>query len=439
MRIAVIGTGYVGLVAGAGFSEFGNDVTCVDINAERIALLQASEVPIYEPGLQEMVQRNAANGRLRFSTDTRDAVSDAEVVILAVGTPTGEDGKADLSHLFAAVESVARGLRGPTIIVSKSTAPIGTGDQIEALLAELCEHKAPVVFNPEFLKEGDALNDFMKPARIILGGSDEWALDTLQRLYAPFVRTNNRIMVMDRQSAEMTKYAANAMLATRISFMNELSHLADAVGADIESVRRGLGADPRIGNKFLYAGAGYGGSCFPKDMRALLEMAAEKQVPLEIIAAAQRANDRQKAALLQMLRKEFGNSLGDKRIALWGLAFKPHTDDVREAPAIATARSLVEAGATVVAYDPEAIETARAELGTSVTFASDMYEAAQGADALVLVTEWPCFRRPDFKRLHSSMRDSKLFDGRNIWDDAEAVRCGFSYAGMGRPTPRGAG
>ncbi len=423
-------------MSGAGFAEFGNDVICVDINTERIESLQRGQVPIYEPGLEEVIKRNSENGRLQFSTDTGVSVRDAEVIFIAVGTPSGEDGSADLAHVLAATKSIAKGLSGPSIVVTKSTVPIGTGDRIEAVLREHTNHPVSVVSNPEFLKEGDALNDFMKPSRIIIGCNNEAATQKLERLYSPFVRTNNRVIIMDRYSAEMTKYAANAMLATRISFMNELSHLASAVGADIESVRRGLGSDPRIGNKFLFAGAGYGGSCFPKDIRALLISASDHDVPLEIVAAAQRANNRQKTTLLKMVQKELGESLRDKRIALWGLSFKPHTDDVRESAAIATAQMLVGAGATVVAYDPEAISTAKVELGASVTYSEDMYAAADSADALVLVTEWPCFRRPDFKRLHGLMRGINIFDGRNIWAPAEVRRNGFSYFGIGRPAAR---
>jgi UDPglucose 6-dehydrogenase len=431
-----MGTGYVGLVAGAGFAEFGNDVICVDINAERIASLQRGQVPIYEPGLEEVIKRNSENGRLQFSTDTGASVGNAEVIFIAIGTPSGEDGSADLAHILAATKSIAKGLLGPSIVVTKSTVPIGTGDRIEAVLREHTKHEVSVVSNPEFLKEGDALNDFMKPSRIILGCNDEAATQKLERLYSPFVRTNSGVMKMDRYSAEMTKYAANAMLATRISFMNELSHLASAVGADIESVRRGIGSDPRIGNKFLFAGAGYGGSCFPKDTRALLMSAADHDVPLEIVAAAQLANMRQKTTLLKMVQKELGESLHGKRIAQWGLSFKPHTDDVRESAAIATAQMLVQAGATVVAFDPEAQSTAELELGASVTYAGNMYAAAESADALVLVTEWPCFRRPDFKRLNGLMRGRNIFDGRNIWTPADVRRNGFSYFGIGRPEAR---
>lgn len=436
MRLTVIGTGYVGLVAGAGFSEFGNDVVCVDIDSNRILSLQNGDVPFFEPGLEEIIKRNTSANRLHFSTDTESSVADAEVIFLAVGTPSSEDGSADLQHVMAAVSSIAKGLTGPCVVVTKSTVPIGTCDQIEALLNEDCAYPIAVVSNPEFLKEGTALNDFMSPARIIVGSNDPAATEVLQRLYAPFFRTNNRLLVMDRLSAEMTKYAANAMLATRISFMNELSHLATALGADIENVRRGLGSDPRIGDKFLFAGAGYGGSCFPKDTRALLETASQHDIPLEIVAAAQRANGRQKRALADMIQAEFGPTLQGKRIALWGLAFKPHTDDVREAPAIGLARALVRAGAEVCTYDPEAMETARAELASSVVFCDGMYEAAEAADALVVVTEWPCFRRPDFDRLKKIMRDYKLFDGRNIWDVSEVCRRGFSYFPIGRAARR---
>lgn len=432
MRLTIIGTGYVGLVAGAGFSDFGNEVVCVDIDPERISDLRRGELPIYEPGLGEVVARNVERGRLRFSTDTESSVADADVVFIAVGTPSDEDGSADLRHVLAASRSVAAGLKGPCVIVTKSTVPVGTGDAIESVFAEHCAHAVAVASNPEFLKEGDALNDFMKPARVIIGTDDDRARKVLSTLYEPFLRTSNRIQLMDRRSAELTKYAANAMLATRISFMNELSQLADAVGADIDSIRRGIGSDPRIGNKFLFPGIGFGGSCFPKDIRALAKTASEHDVELSLLEAVKLANERQKRVLCKLVQQQLGTSLGGKRIALWGLSFKPKTDDVRESPAIEVARDLCRAGAQVCAYDPEAMDNARVELGATITYAADMYEAAIDADALVLATEWHSFRRPDFARLGKLMRGNALFDGRNAWNPSEIRSHDFSYVGIGR-------
>jgi UDPglucose 6-dehydrogenase len=430
MQIAVIGTGYVGLVAGAGFADFGNDVTCVDIDADRIARLRRGEVPIYEPGLSRLITRNA--GRLEFTTDTAAAVAGADVVFLAVGTPQGDGGSADLGYLFEAARTVGQSLTGWTVIVTKSTVPVGTADRLRETIAAETEHPFAVAANPEFLKEGDAVNDFMKPARVILGSEDERALEVLRSLYAPFVRTNNRIQVMDTRSAEITKYAANAMLATRISFMNEIALLCEAVGADIERVRRGVGSDPRIGPKFLFPGPGFGGSCFPKDIRALAHTAQTAGVELMVVNATERANERQKKVLGERLHAHFGADLKGARIAVWGLAFKPETDDVRDAPALTLIDDLLAAGAEVIGWDPAALETARAVIDVRVELAKDMYAAAEGADALVLVTEWHQFRRPDFKRLAGIMRGKALFDGRNVWERREVEALGFFHYGVGR-------
>jgi UDPglucose 6-dehydrogenase len=432
MQLAVIGTGYVGLVAGAGFADFGNHVTCVDIDAQRIDELRAGRIPIYEPRLEELVRQNVEHERLFFTTDISEAVKGAEVVFIAVGTPPGEDGSADLQYVLAAAEDIGKNLTGPATVVTKSTVPVGTGDKVRAAIKKVTKHEVWVASNPEFLKEGDAVNDFMKPDRIIIGSDDEGAIKVLRRLYAPFVRTSDRVQVMDQRSAELAKYAANAMLATRISFMNELSILAEAVDADIESVRRGLGSDPRIGNKFLFAGAGFGGSCFPKDIRALGQTAKEVGVELGVLDAVERANERQKKVLFRKISARLGENLGGKRIALWGLAFKPKTDDVREAPALVLARELVAAGAKVIGYDPEAMETAKVELGDSIEYARGMYQAAEGVDALVLVTEWHPFRRPNFKRLKDLMEQPLLFDGRNVWSVEEVRDLGFEYFGIGR-------
>jgi len=432
MRIAVIGTGYVGLVAGAGFADMGNDVVCADIDAAKIALLARGQIPIYEPGLDKLMARNVAEGRLSFATDVAEAVAQAQVVILAVGTPPLSDGSADLSHILRAAEAVARGLTGWAAIVTKSTVPVGTGDRIEAIVRQHARHACAVVSNPEFLKEGDAVSDFMKPDRIIVGTTDERAVAALQALYAPFTRSRERMLIMDRRSAELTKYAANSMLATRISFMNDLANLCDAVGADIELVRRGLGADARIGTKFLYAGVGFGGSCFPKDLRAAISTGREAGVPLQVLEAVLAVNERQKRRLAEDLRRHFDGTLAGKRIALWGLAFKPATDDLREAPSLTLAEALLAGGAEVVATDPVAIPAARALLGERVRFVESSYACAEGADALALVTEWHDYRRPNFDRLASLMRGRAVFDGRNIWDPAEVRKAGLDYHGIGR-------
>ena len=435
MKLAVIGSGYVGLVTGAGFSDFGNTVTCVDIDPSRIERLRRGEIPFHEPGLAELVQRNARQGRLVFTTDTLDAVKNAEIVFLAVGTPSRPDGSADLSYLFEAARQVGRGLEGPAIVVTKSTVPIGTGDAVREAIAQVTTQPFWVASNPEFLKEGDAVNDFLKPARVIIGADDPHAIDVLRRLYTGFLRTSDRIQVMDLRSAELTKYAANAMLATRISFMNELSALADKLGADIEKVRKGIGSDPRIGNKFLFPGIGFGGSCFPKDLRALRDMGRANDIHLGIIESVVDANERSKRAFTAKVIARFGGSLTGKRIAIWGLAFKPETDDIREAPAIDVFRDLHAAGATIVGYDPIANDNIRALLGESILLTEDPYLAAEGADAVILITEWHQLRQPDFVRLREIMRTPILFDGRNVWDPIEARHNGFEYTGVGRPAP----
>jgi UDPglucose 6-dehydrogenase len=435
MQITVIGTGYVGLVVGASFSHSGNRVTCVDVDIERIRCLERGEIPFYEPGLSELVRRNTAPGRLLFTTDTAAAVAGADVVFIAVGTPQSATGAADLGAVFDVARAIAKHVTGPTVVVLKSTVPVGTTDRVRKLIASETRHSVPVVFNPEFLKEGDAVNDFMKPARVILGGDDRRALDLLVNLYEPFVRTNNRIQIMDARSAELAKYAANCMLATRVSFINELALLAEKVGADIELVRMGVGSDPRIGPSFLFAGPGFGGSCFPKDLQALLHTGAEVGQELGVIRAVIEANERQKRVLGDRIAAHFGGDLRGRRIAVWGIAFKPETDDLREAPALVTIEDVLARGGEVVAYDPAAAERARALFGDRVTLASDMYRAAEGADALALVTEWHQFRRPDFGRLAESMRTRVLFDGRNMWHGPELRQQGFTYYGVGREVP----
>jgi UDPglucose 6-dehydrogenase len=438
MKLAVIGTGYVGLVAGAGFADFGNEVTCVDVDAAKIARLRRGLLPIYEPGLEVLVERNAARGNLGFTTDLAAAVRGADVVFIAVGTPASPSGAADLSAVWQAADAIGDALTGFTVVVDKSTVPIGTAAEVQRRIAARTRHPFAVVSNPEFLKEGDAIADFMKPSRVIVGTDDERARQVMARLYAPFLRTNDRLQFMSAVSAEMTKYAANALLATRISFMNEMARLAEAVGADVDDVRRGIGSDPRIGPKFLYAGAGYGGSCFPKDLKALCHTARERGLTLELVVAAESVNARQKELLPSKVVAALGDgsgSLAGRAVAVWGLAFKPGTDDVREAPAIVLVERLLARGARVAAYDPVAADNARAVLGAHgdrLLFAASMYQAAEGADALVLVTEWHELRRPDFARLRAEMRGVHLFDGRNIWDPVEARAAGFVYAGIGR-------
>jgi UDPglucose 6-dehydrogenase len=432
MRIAVIGTGYVGLVAGAGFADMGNDVVCADIDAEKIAMLRRGELPIYEPGLDKLIAHNVREGRLAFATDVAAAAASTEVVILAVGTPPRPDGSADLDYIFAAAEMVARALTGFATLVTKSTVPVGTGDRIEEIVRRHARHGCAVVSNPEFLKEGDAVNDFMKPDRIIVGTSDERAIATLQTLYAPFTRSSDRMLVMDRRSAELTKYAANAMLATRISFMNDLANLCDAVGADIEQVRRGMGADARIGTKFLYAGVGFGGSCFPKDLRAAISTGKQAGVALQVLEAVVAVNERQKRRLAEDIRRYFHGDVRGKRIALWGLAFKPGTDDLREAPSLVLSESLLADGAELWATDPVAIPAARQLLGERVRFVESNYACAEGADALAVITEWREYRRPSFPRLAAAMRGKAVFDGRNIWEPSEVRKAGLEYHGIGR-------
>jgi len=432
MKIAVIGSGYVGLVAGAGFADMGNDVVSADIDPAKIAMLGRGEVPIYEPGLEKLIGHNVKEGRLRFTTDVEGSVAGAEAIFLAVGTPPLPDGSADLSYTFKAVETVARALTGWAVIVTKSTVPVGTGDKIEEIVRRHAQHEFAVASNPEFLKEGDAVTDFMKPDRIIVGTSDARAIATLQALYAPFTRSSDRMLVMDRRSAELTKYAANSMLATRISFMNDLANLCDAVGADIELVRKGMGSDGRIGTKFLYAGVGFGGSCFPKDLRAAISTGREVGVELKVLDAVVSVNERQKHRLGDDIRKYFHGDLRGKRIALWGLAFKPGTDDIREAPALVLADDLLAAGAEVVATDPVAIVAVQKQLGTRIQFVESNYACAEGADALALVTEWRDYRRPNFERLAAVMRGKVVFDGRNIWEPADVRAAGLTYYGIGR-------
>ena len=422
----------MGLVAGAGFADFGNDVVCVDIDAARVARLERGEIPIFEPGLEALVQRNIEEDRLRFTTQLADAVAGADIVFLAVGTPSLPDGAADLSQVLAAARDIGRAMRGHTVIVNKSTVPVGTAARVRGVISEVTSHPFAVVSNPEFLKEGDAVNDFMKPDRIIIGADDERARELLRRLYQPFVRTNDRILFMDPVSAELTKYAANAFLATRISFMNDMANFCERVGADVEMVRRGMGMDSRIGSKFLFAGIGYGGSCFPKDVKAVMSTAREAGHPLSLLEAVHQVNERQKGVLAEKIVRHFGGSLKGRTIALWGLSFKPNTDDIREAPSLAVIDRLLEAGAVIHAHDPAANEPVQRLYGDRIRLFERNYDAAAGSHALALLTEWHEFRRPNFRRLKELMREPVLFDGRNNWEPAEVRELGFTYYAIGR-------
>jgi len=434
MNVGVIGTGYVGLVLGAGLAESGNNLICGDVDEGKIALLNAGGIPIYEPGLQDLVDRNRAQGRLHFTTDLGDLVRRSTVIFIAVGTPPQEDGSADLRHVLGVARQIARDMDGYRLVVVKSTVPVGTCGQVREEIARHTIHPFDVASNPEFLKEGDAVHDMMKPDRIVCGVDSERARQLLSEVYETFVRTGNPVLFMDIQSSEMTKYASNAMLATRISFMNEIAALCDRVGADVEAVRRGMGADPRIGNKFLFAGVGYGGSCFPKDVKALIATGQQHGVPMRILEAVEAVNERQKTLLVRKLVERLGESLEGLHVALWGLAFKPNTDDMREAPALEVIRGLLDRGATVAAYDPIATENARRILGTppGLTYAAGALEAVAGADVLMLVTEWGEFRQPDFAQVRERMRGRLVMDGRNIWSGPRLREMGFDYLAVGR-------
>lgn len=438
MKIAIAGTGYVGLVSGACFAEMGLDITCVDIDQKRIDTLRQGIIPIYEPGLSELVRHNVEAGRLHFTTDLAGCLGQVEVVFTAVGTPSGPDGSADLSQVLEVARTFGRHITRYTLFVTKSTVPVGTAQKVRTTIAEElhkrgCAVPFDVAANPEFLKEGAAIKDFMSPDRVVVGTDSERAKALMTRLYRPFLINNFRVIFMDIPSAEMTKYAANAMLATRISFMNEIAALCEHVGADAEMVRKGIGSDTRIGSKFLYPGCGYGGSCFPKDVRALTHTAHEHGCTMEIIEAVNRVNERQKSIVFQKLHNALGKNLHGKRIALWGLAFKPETDDLREAPALVVIDLLLKAGAEVRVFDPIAMEGCRQRLGAShVHYAGSMYEAAEGADAIALITEWKVFRMPDWGRLLASMRGNVLVDGRNIYDKAEVTAAGFLYSAIGK-------
>lgn len=439
MNIAVVGTGYVGLVSGTCFAEMGVNVTCVDIDANKISRLKSGEIPIYEPGLDEMVKRNINEGRLKFSTSLADCLGDVDIVFSAVGTPPDEDGSADLQYVLNVAREFGRNIKKYTILVTKSTVPVGTAAKVKAAIQEELAARGEdiefdVASNPEFLKEGAAIKDFMSPDRVVIGVDSERAQKLMSKLYRPFMLTNNRIIFTDIPSAEMIKYAANSMLATRISFMNDIANLCEIVGADVNMVRKGIGADVRIGSKFLYPGCGYGGSCFPKDVKALIKTAERKGYEMRVLKAVEEVNERQKGILYEKLVKEFGgeSNLKGKRIALWGLAFKPETDDMREATSLVIIDKLVSAEAEVVVYDPVAMAECRRRVGEKVNYAKDMYDAVLGADALMMLTEWKQFRLPSWGVVKQAMRNALVLDGRNIYDAADLAQQGIKYHCIGR-------
>jgi len=443
MKLTVVGTGYVGLVTGACLADVGNDVLCIDIDPKKIDTLKSGGIPIYEPGLKEIVANNVAAGRLRFSTDVVDGVEYGDIQMIAVGTPPGEDGSADLQYVVAAARNIGRHMKSSKIVIDKSTVPVGTADRVRAAIAEelsarKMDIRFSVVSNPEFLKEGAAVEDFMRPDRIVIGAEEPEAIEAMRKLYAPFQRNHDRIMVMDVRSAELTKYAANAMLATRISFMNELALLAERLGADIESVRKGIGSDPRIGYQFLYPGIGYGGSCFPKDVQAMQRTATAAGMELKLLDAVERVNYAQKHVLTQKIVKRFGENLEGKTIALWGLAFKPNTDDMREAPSLVLIDDLTKRGANIVAFDPVAMKEAQHVLAGNgkIRFAESANDALKGADALAIVTEWKTFRAPDFGAMKSALKAPVVFDGRNLYEPSSMRELGFDYYPIGRLQPK---
>lgn len=433
MKICVIGTGYVGLVSGTCFAEAGNEVICVDVDLEKVSRLQRGEIPIYEPGLEAMVRENHEDGRLEFTTDLASAVNKADICFIAVGTPPNEDGSADLSHVLHVATQIAQVARKEVVVGTKSTVPVGTGDKIEALLAEKMTFKSTVFSNPEFLKEGDAITDFMKPDRVVIGLNDNSAEPLLRELYAPFMRQSERLIFMTRRSAELTKYAANAMLATRISFINEMANLCEAVGANISDIRRGIGTDERIGPAFLYPGMGYGGSCFPKDVKALLKTASEHNVNVRMVSACEEANEFQKNVVFEKILRHFGGRQNIKglKIALWGLAFKARTDDIRESPALSIIDKLLEAEACLSAYDPEAMDHIRKIYGTKISLEKNAFDCLDKADALVIATEWNEFRSPDLRRMKQLMKQPVIFDGRNLLNRKALKAMDFVHHGIG--------
>jgi UDPglucose 6-dehydrogenase len=431
MKIAVVGTGYVGLVLGACLAENGNNVICVDKDDTKVSTLKDGRMPIYEPGLEEMVRRNHSEDRLIFTTDLASSVRASEIVFIAVGTPQGEDGSADLQHVLGVARDIGRAINKYTVVVDKSTVPVGTSKKVHATIAKETSHPFSVVSNPEFLKQGAAIEDFMKPDRVVIGTDDERSADVMRELYGPFTRTGAPIMMMDTASAELSKYAANSILATRISFMNEIANVCELMGADVDQVRKAIGSDRRIGTSFLFPGVGYGGSCFPKDVKALLKSAADKGYDFKLLRAVEDVNTRQKSRLVEKMRGHFGDLKG-RAIAMWGLAFKPKTDDMREAPAIKIIEELLAAGASVAAYDPEAGKTAQGIFGDRIRICEKSYEALTGADGLAVVTEWNEFREPDYAKMRQLLKQPVVFDGRNIYSPSHMRALGFSYFSIGR-------
>jgi UDPglucose 6-dehydrogenase len=432
MKIAVVGTGYVGLVTGTCFAETGNTVTCIDIDPEKVAKLSAGQITIYEPGLEKIFDRNRKEGRLFFTTSLEDGIKDAKIIFLALPTPPGEDGSADLKYILGVADDLGKLLTHYKVIVDKSTVPVGTAKKVHDAIAKNYKGEFDVVSNPEFLREGVAVEDFMKPDRVVVGTESEAAKKLINELYAPFVRSGNPVIYMDEASAELTKYAANSFLAVKITFMNEVARLCELLGADVDMVRRGIGSDDRIGKRFLFPGIGYGGSCFPKDVQALVYSAAQTGYDFKILNAVMEVNENQKVFLIPKVKKYFGGSLAGKKIALWGLAFKPNTDDIREAPALYMIDALLAEGATVTAFDPEAMENVRQITGNRIQFANGQYDALKEADALVIATEWSEFRTPDFERMKTLMNGKAIFDGRNIFDNNTMAEQGFHYESVGR-------
>jgi UDPglucose 6-dehydrogenase len=433
MKIAVVGTGYVGLVTGTCFAETGNKVTCVDIDVNKVNKLSNGQITIYEPGLEKIFLRNLKEGRLKFTTNLAEGIEDAQIIFLALPTPPGADGSADLKYVLGVASDLGKILKDYKVIVDKSTVPVGTADKVHKAVAANYKGEFDVVSNPEFLREGVAVDDFMKPDRVVIGTNSERARKLMGELYAPFVRQGNPIIFMDEKSAELTKYAANSFLATKISFMNEIAQLCEKLGADVDMVRRGIGSDERIGKRFLFPGIGYGGSCFPKDVQALIKSADEVNYDFKILKAVEVVNEKQKLHLMPKIEAYFKNDLKGKHFALWGLAFKPNTDDIREAPALYLIQALTKAGATVTAFDPEAMPNVQAQIGDKVVYAKDQYSALEGADALIIATEWSEFRTPEFEQLDAKLKHKVIFDGRNVFD-AESIRSlGYHYESIGRP------
>ncbi|MEJ6692331.1 MAG: UDP-glucose/GDP-mannose dehydrogenase family protein [Saprospiraceae bacterium] len=434
MNIAIVGTGYVGLVSGTCFAETGNNVVCIDIDENKVLRMQNGEVPIYEPGLEVLFERNTKQGRLSFTTDLAEGIKNAEIIFLALPTPPGADGSADLKYVLKVAEDLSHIITDYKVIVDKSTVPVGTADKVYGrLAANLDESFFDVVSNPEFLREGVAVDDFMRPERVVIGTSSFKAKKVMERLYNPFVRQGNPVIFMDEKSAEMTKYAANSFLATKITFMNEVANLCEEIGANVDMVRKGIGSDSRIGKRFLFPGVGYGGSCFPKDVKALAKTAQENNYDFRILQSVMDVNENQKSILSTRIKKYFGESIANKTIGIWGLAFKPNTDDIREAPALTIISELLEAGAKIRAFDPEAMENVKALMGDKITFCDNQYDTIEGTDALVVVTEWNVFRTPDYDRIMSSLREPVVFDGRNVFDPVDMKERGFVYSSIGRP------